>query len=70
MSEHFCTRGGTEHAFEPRYDEKRHLPNMTFDKNAVVFADNIMQTDRIYRGDVCVRCGAVVNQPAPKGAGT
>jgi len=56
-----CSRGGSEHKFEPRYDEE---PNKKL--NSAYMVDHLFTSDEGFRmvfvikkyvKDICVRCG-------------
>lgn len=54
---HVC--GETNHKFEPRYDEQ--MPeNVTAQRISTEELEAIKT--KIYRGDVCVYCGKIVNE--------
>ncbi len=61
-----CYRGGKLHKFRPRYDETKSAVDMSKVERLSGFgAGNVLDSLRdhqiIYKGDVCVWCGKVVN---------
>jgi len=54
------------HKYEARYDRKP--PQVNSPAGSLVYASEMVRlieagTQRIYRGDVCTRCGHIVNSP-------
>ena len=62
---YWCTRGGVEHKFEPRYSkDSSHITRdhiqwcLHADRKQLI--DNLKSEE--YICDICVRCGKVINQ--------
>lgn len=61
MRSNRCTRGGNEHRFEPRYDER--MPEGLSVDRITADALKTMKTYTYVR-DVCVRCGKTIERGA------
>ena len=60
MFENRCYNGGLRHKYQPRYSWIRHLGAVNIESVSVEVTRTLTH-NQVYKGDVCVWCGNVVN---------
>ena len=55
------------HKYQARFDYETSIPVGITELTVLAFGpDNCLESKETYRGDVCVRCGNIINQPKEK----